>query len=103
MPDGSSSAAPVINPGPRLVKNLRKRPCRTKARRAALVSDEFWINGGTGVLLRRETSLPPAILPESPCLAKAHKHARRFPAHWPRTYRVPRWFPDTPSGYAGKL
>jgi hypothetical protein len=27
MPEGSSSAAPVINPGPRQRKNLRREPC----------------------------------------------------------------------------
>src|ERR1019366_3619217 len=44
MPDGSSSAAPVIKPGPRFEKNLRKRPCRTNARLAALAPGEFWVN-----------------------------------------------------------
>src|ERR1039457_5561796 len=44
MPDGSSSAAPVINPGPRFEKNLRKRPCRTNARLATLASESFWLN-----------------------------------------------------------
>jgi len=36
MPDGSSSAAPVIEPGPGFEKILRKRPCRTNARLEAL-------------------------------------------------------------------
>src|ERR1035437_182595 len=53
MPDGSSSAAPVINPGPRFEKNLRNRPCRTNARLAALVSAELWPIG------------PPCMPPDS--------------------------------------
>src|ERR1700690_3266376 len=45
MPEGSSSAAPVINPGPRSEKNLRKRPWRTNARRAAFAPREFLLIG----------------------------------------------------------
>src|ERR1039458_6893803 len=44
MPDGSSSAAPVINPGPRFEKNLRNRPSRTNTRLAAFSLEEFRIN-----------------------------------------------------------
>src|ERR1017187_8732546 len=105
MPDGSSSAAPVINPGPRFEKNLRKRPCKTNARLAALAPGDFsmspdsialrfqgavpcqfaWeFTAGIAVLLRRETNLRPAILPDSACLAKAHKRGRRSPALWLR-------------------
>src|SRR4051812_18385914 len=41
MPDGSSSAAPVISPGPRSEKNLRNLPRRTRARRATLSAGFF--------------------------------------------------------------
>src|SRR5580658_899811 len=94
MPDGSSSAAPVINPGPRFEKNLRKRPCRTNARLAALAPGEFWLNAGAAVLLRRGTNLLRRILPESPCLAKTDKRVRRCPGLWQRECHAHSRFPD---------
>src|SRR5580658_96363 len=94
MPDGSSSAAPVINPGPRFEKNLRKRPCRTNARLAALAPGEFWLNAGAAVLLRRGTNLLRRILPDSPCLAKTDKRVRRCPGLWQRECHAHSRFPD---------
>src|ERR1039458_9393038 len=41
-------------------------------------------NARTAIPLPRETNLLPVILPDSPCLAKAYKRARRCPALWPR-------------------
>src|SRR5579862_977155 len=107
MPDGSSSAAPVINPGPRFEKNLRKRPCRTNARRAALAPGEFWLNAGTAVLRRRGTNLLPVIPLDSPCHAKVCKRVRRFLVGWlrpPRRYGHARsGIPDSALVVAGKL
>src|ERR1035438_9441889 len=63
-------------------------------------------NAGTAVPLPRETNLLPVILPDSPCLAKAYKRARRCPALWPRERlrwrHVRSWFPDARFVGAGK-
>src|ERR1017187_3914556 len=61
---------------------------------------------GIAVLLRRETNLRPAILPDSACLAKVDKRVRRCPALWLRErfrWRHARsWPPDAPFVRAGK-
>src|SRR6202167_452593 len=105
MPEGSSSAAPVINPGPRFEKNLRKRPCRTSTRLATLAAGVCRLNAGTVVFLRRETNLLPGILAESPGLARSYKRVPRFRARWlRRRLRFgDAWFPDAALARASKL
>jgi hypothetical protein len=43
MPDGSSSAAPVISPGPRFLKNLCNAPCGSG--RTTSFEETFYIHG----------------------------------------------------------
>src|ERR1019366_5855665 len=124
MPHGSSSAAPVIHPGPRFEKNPPKRSYMANARlrslgalRLPMTPDStayrdrlnpcaWGFKAGIAVLLRRETSLLPAILPDSTCLAKVYKRVRRCPALGLRErlrWRHARsWSSDAPLVLAGK-
>src|SRR5271166_4644190 len=58
MPDGSSSAAPVTSPGPRLAKNPRARCCLGGTIVAAGFTPRYVSDGGlTGRLVWDATSL----------------------------------------------
>ena len=56
MPDGSSSAAPVINPGPRSEKNRTKRPCKVTARLVRPVGLAAPSRGRTAMLYEPDPS-----------------------------------------------